>query len=56
MRREALDISENSHVSTQRYLVISEATLRVHCPVGTNAINNEAVIGNRGLESLQPIP
>ena len=56
MRNGILCGVENSHVSTQGYLVISEAALSVHCPIGTHAIDNEAVISDRRLKSLQSIP
>jgi hypothetical protein len=51
-----LRIAESSHVSTQDYFVVGEPTLRVHCPEGAHAIDNETVIGDGCLESLQSIP
>jgi len=54
--RSAMCITENSHVSTQHYLVVGEATLWVHRPKGTYTIDNEAVIGDWRLEPLQSVP
>lgn len=41
---------------TQIDLVISQSALRMDCAVRADAVNDEALVGDRGLEALEAVP
>ena len=43
-------------MSTEIHFKVGQAALRVHVAICPDTVDDEAVVGDRGLEPLQPIP
>lgn len=53
--RRELKGKKDAHVSTERDFVVSQSALRV-CVTERDVTDNERVVGDRRLETLEPVP